>query len=112
MTTAALPQPSPAFETLSPHPAIPGARILPPDGRFSIDGEEWTVRGAKGVWLGADREPAGFVEPGASIEVMRPWRMAPDCKISIGFASPSLIEEADEPPVVLTAFGPAKGGSA
>ncbi len=112
ITTGSLPAPSPAFETLPEHPTVKRARVLPEDGRFTIDGEEWTVRGVAAVALGPDRRPALFVDRTApTVEIMEPCRGAPKCTFSIGFASPSVIEESEDRPVVITAFGVARGGS-
>jgi len=41
-----------------------------------------------------------------------PMRAAPDCTISVTTAPTSLIEKSDAQPVVVTAFGRAKGGQA
>jgi hypothetical protein len=114
MTTAAMGAPSPAFETLEPHEVVEGARVLPSDGRFTIDGDEWTVRGARAVKLAADRRPYLFIEITGPVTICKPARIEPgkECAFSVGYTDRSLIVEATEPPIVLTAFGRAKGGDA
>jgi hypothetical protein len=111
ITTGALPQPAPDFETLSPHPRIAGARVLPADGRVSIAGEEWTIRGARAVFLMND-QPFPVDYTGAEIIVIAPVQIVTDCTFSISVAGVLRIEESDGPPVVLTAFGRAKIGEA
>lgn len=108
---AALTSP-PAFEELPPHPIVPGARILPKDGSFTVDGKSWTVRGCVAVGLDDQREPAEFVEPTGPIDVMAPFR-TDGMTISVEFVAPrSVIEESDEKVVVVDGFGPVRRGSA
>lgn len=95
------------------HPAIRGARLLPRDGTFTIDGQQWTVRGCAAVAIGPNREPDRFVEPGPSVEVTRPSFVDTiNMTISIGVAPRSVIEESDERLVVMDGFGPVRAGSA
>lgn len=68
--------PPPSFESLPDVSGIEGAKLLPDDGRFTIDGATWTVLGAKAVRLGASRRPREVFgcEPGGIVEVQEPLK--------------------------------------
>ncbi len=105
------PPPAPAFDTLPPDPDHPGSRLVPADGRVSIGGEQWTFRDIRSIAAPCG-EPWVTAVSGPRPTVIAPARIGGDCTFSIGYASPSVIEEADEPPIVATGFGPARWGTA
>lgn len=115
MVAAPMPAPAVDFEALPAHPTIHGARLVPDDGRVSIDGEEWHFRDIRSIGLDSTRHPwpiAGEIS-GPHPALAAPARISPDCTFTVGFAPRSVIEDADEQPLVIGRLGaPAAWGRA
>lgn len=111
-TSGVTPPPAPDFLTLPPDPEHPGARLVPANGWVSIEGAEWHLSDIRSfVVCGDCPRPVAFTGPRPTL-TCPPRVDSIHCTFTIGTAPASVIEEADEPPIVSSGFGPARWGRA
>lgn len=71
---------------------------------MTIAGEEWSFRDISSIRVDCGR-PWPVVVSGSAPTIIMPCRIPPDLKITVTCASRSVIEEADERPLVIDRLG-------